>query len=80
FGKGRDAGVITGDVIHSPLQARYPELWMKDDVDPGHAVRTRRAFLERYCETDTVCCTAHFPSPSLARIGRWGDGFRCDPV
>ena len=78
--RARDAGVITGDVIHSPLQARYPELWMKDDVDPAQAVRTRRAFLERYCDTDTVCCTAHFPSPSLTRVRRWDDGFRCDPV
>jgi glyoxylase-like metal-dependent hydrolase (beta-lactamase superfamily II) len=80
FGKDRDAGVITGDLIHSPLQARHPELWMKDDVDPAHAVRTRRAFLERFCDTQTVCCASHFPSPSLTRIRRWGEGFRCDPV
>jgi glyoxylase-like metal-dependent hydrolase (beta-lactamase superfamily II) len=80
FGKGRDDGVITGDLIHSPLQARHPELWMKDDVDPDAATVTRRAFLERFCETGTVCCASHFPSPSLTRIGRWGDGFRCDPV
>jgi glyoxylase-like metal-dependent hydrolase (beta-lactamase superfamily II) len=80
FGRGRDDGVITGDVIHSPLQARYPELWMKDDVDPVHASQTRRSFLERLCDTATVCCSAHFPSPSLVRIGRWGDGFRCDPM
>ena len=80
FGRGRDDGVITGDLIHSPLQARYPELWMKDDVDPTHAARTRRSFLERFCDTETMCCSSHFPSPSLSRIGRWGEGFRCDVV
>jgi glyoxylase-like metal-dependent hydrolase (beta-lactamase superfamily II) len=80
FGRGHDAGVITGDAIHSPLQARYPELWMHYDVEPAKASRTRRAFLERYCDTETVCCTAHFPSPSLTRIRRWDSGFRCEAV
>lgn len=80
FGAGEDRGVITGDVIHSPLQARYPELEMKDDVDGPAAARTRRAVLERCCATGLLCCGSHFPSPSLARIGRWGDGFRCEPA
>src|SRR5260221_511963 len=42
------------------------------------AVRTRRNFLERYCDTDTLCCTMHFPSPSVGHIKRWGDGFRLE--
>ena len=73
---GRDA-VVTGDMIHTPLQARYPEISMRADFDPQQSARTRRTFLERYCDTPTVCCTAHFPSPSAAKITRWGDGFRC---
>jgi glyoxylase-like metal-dependent hydrolase (beta-lactamase superfamily II) len=76
---GREA-VLTGDLIHSPLQARYPELSMNSDVDPALAATTRRSFLETYCDTGTLCCTAHFPSPSVGRITRWGDGFRCEPV
>jgi hypothetical protein len=27
-----------------------------------------------------LCCTMHFPSPSVGHIKRWGDGFRCEPV
>ena len=72
--------VVTGDLIHSPLQARYPELHMRVDYDPAQAVATRRKFLEDYCDTATLCCMAHFPSPSVSRIKRWGDGFRCEPV
>jgi hypothetical protein len=53
---------------------------MKFDVDQARAATTRREFLERYCETETLCCTAHFPSPSAGKIQRWGDGFRCDPI
>ena len=80
LGRGRDDAIITGDVLHSPLQARYPELSMRADSDPKQAAVTRRGLLERCCDTDTLCCTAHFPSPSGGRISRWGDGFRCEPV
>jgi glyoxylase-like metal-dependent hydrolase (beta-lactamase superfamily II) len=76
---GKDA-VITGDLIHSPLQAKYPELSMRVDYDPKQGVETRRGFLESYCDTNTLCCFAHFPSPSRGHIKRWGEGFRCESV
>jgi glyoxylase-like metal-dependent hydrolase (beta-lactamase superfamily II) len=77
-GKGGDKAVFTGDLIHSPLQARYPELVMRVDTDRDQGVRTRRAFFERYCDTDTLCCTMHFPSPSVGYIKRWDSGFKLD--
>ena len=80
LGRGKDDAVFSGDLIHSPLQARYPEMSVKFDVDQAAAARTRRSFLERYCDTDTLCCTAHFPSPSVGKIRRKGDGFSCEPV
>jgi hypothetical protein len=72
--------VLTGDAIHSPLQARYPELSMFSDFDGKQAAGTRRALLERFCVTPPLCCTAHFPSPSAGRLTRWNEGFRCDPI
>jgi glyoxylase-like metal-dependent hydrolase (beta-lactamase superfamily II) len=72
--------VVSGDVLHSPLQARYPELSAAFDVDPKQSAVTRRRFLERFAETDTVCCMTHFPSPSLGKLKRWGEGFRCEPL
>lgn len=80
FGKGADMAVMSGDLMHSPLQARFPELSARFDTDPAQSAATRRSFLERYCDTRTICCTAHFPEPSSGRITRWGDGFRCTPV
>jgi glyoxylase-like metal-dependent hydrolase (beta-lactamase superfamily II) len=71
---GADA-VITGDMIHSPLQARYPELGMVSDYDPKQAGQTRRELFGRFCETPTLMCTAHFPSPSTGRFVRWRDSF-----
>jgi glyoxylase-like metal-dependent hydrolase (beta-lactamase superfamily II) len=80
FGRIREDAVFCGDLMHSPLQLRYPELSPKFDVDPAQAAKTRRSFLERYCETDTLCCTAHFPSPSAGKIRRKGNAFSCEMV
>src|SRR6266436_2043905 len=80
FGRGKDDAVFSGDLMHSPVQARYPELSAKFDVDQTQAATTRRNFLERYCDTDTLCCTAHFPSPSTGKIRRLGNGFSCEAV
>jgi glyoxylase-like metal-dependent hydrolase (beta-lactamase superfamily II) len=80
FGRTKDDAVFCGDLMHSPLQTLYPELSPKFDVDPAQSAVTRRGFLERYCDTDTLCCTAHFPSPSSGKIRRKGNGFTCEAV
>ncbi|MFL5280744.1 MAG: MBL fold metallo-hydrolase [Rhodopila sp.] len=72
---GADA-IIGGDMIHSPLQARYPELGMRADYDSGIAGESRRRVFGQICDTSTLFCSGHFPSPSIGRFTRWGDGFR----
>ena len=71
---GADA-IITGDMIHSPLQARYPEISQMSDFDPKQSGVSRRELFGRYCDTSTLMCTAHFPSPSMGRFVRWKDAF-----
>lgn len=80
MGRGKDDAVFSGDLMHSPLQTLYPELSIKFDVDPAKAATTRRSFLEGYCDTDTLCCTAHFPSPSVGKIRRKGNAFVCAAI
>ena len=75
---GEDA-LITGDMIHAPIQARYPELGMLSDYDSALAGRTRRELFGRFCDSPTLMCVAHFPWPSAGRFTRWGDGFRFVP-
>jgi glyoxylase-like metal-dependent hydrolase (beta-lactamase superfamily II) len=75
-GKAGSDALIGGDMIHSPLQARYPELGMFSDYDSALAGRTRRDVFGRFCDQSTLICTAHFPSPSTGRVTRWDDGFR----
>ena len=76
LGKGHNAAVLTGDLIHSPLQARFPELGMRADYDGRQGSITRRKFLECHCDTGILVCTGHFPSPSVGAVTRWENGFR----
>ena len=80
LGRRGEGAVMTGDLIHSPLQARYPDLSMRVDYNPAQGIATRRKFLETYCDTSTQCCFMHFPSPSRGYVKRWGDGFRCEYI
>jgi glyoxylase-like metal-dependent hydrolase (beta-lactamase superfamily II) len=68
--------LITGDMIHSPLQGKYPELSMMSDYDSGQAEQTRRKIFDRFCDEPTIICATHFPSPSTGRVQRWGDGYK----
>jgi glyoxylase-like metal-dependent hydrolase (beta-lactamase superfamily II) len=72
---GHDA-LIIGDMIHSPVQARYPDLGMRADYDSQQAGQTRRKVFDRFCDTPTLMCVVHFPSPSTGRVRRWGDGYK----
>ena len=76
---GKDA-IITGDMIHSPIQARYPELGMLSDYDSEIAGQSRHKLFGRFCDTSTLMCTAHFPQPCTGRITRWKDAFDFVPA
>ncbi|MGE5511656.1 MAG: MBL fold metallo-hydrolase [Bacteroidota bacterium] len=79
-GKAGQDAVITGDMIHSPIQARYPDLGMLSDYDSKLAGESRRRLFGRFCDTSTLMCTAHFPSPSTGRVKRWRDTFDIVPA
>lgn len=72
---GQDA-VVTGDLIHSPLQCAYPEWNFAYDEIPALAAQTRRRFLERHADTATVILASHFPSPSVGHFETAGNAFR----
>lgn len=67
--------LMIGDMMHSPLQCRHPDLVAFPDVDREQAKATRIAVMDKYCETDTLICTAHFRSPSIGHFVRFGDAF-----
>jgi glyoxylase-like metal-dependent hydrolase (beta-lactamase superfamily II) len=71
-GPGANA-VIAGDMIHSPLQARYPDLAMRVDYSP-QAGETRRKLFGGLCDTSTLFCTGAFPVPILRQDKTLGRG------
>jgi len=73
---GSARAVMSGDLIHSPLQLAFPEWSPRVDWDRARAALTRRRFLERHADTDTVVMTAHFPQPSTGHVLSAGDAFR----
>lgn len=73
--RGQDA-VITGDLMHHPIQCRYPEWDDNFDVDLPQAKKTRRAFCERYADTGILVLGTHFATPSAGKIVKKDDSFR----
>ncbi|MFZ0889768.1 MAG: MBL fold metallo-hydrolase [Candidatus Binataceae bacterium] len=73
--KGREA-VITGDLMHHPIQCAHPEWDDKFDSDGAQAKQTRRAFCERYADRDVLVLGTHFATPSCGKIVSQGASFR----
>ncbi|WP_408594143.1 MBL fold metallo-hydrolase [Limnohabitans sp.] len=68
--------IITGDLLHTVLQVIYPDWSTRFCADPVLSRHTRKAFLERYANTDVMILPAHFPRPTAGYIERDSHGFR----
>lgn len=60
--------VITGDIMHHPLQMAIPDKHCAFDHDQPQACCTRRAFLSRYQDSDALVIGSHFPEPTAGRV------------
>ncbi len=60
--------VFAGDLMHHPLQVPEPQLSSIFCSDAEQSRITRKAFVERYTDSDTVILPAHFPGRSAGRI------------
>ncbi len=74
-GGGREA-VLCSDLMHHPLQIRYPDWSTNFCVDKAQARVTRANFLAACAGAGTLVFPAHFPSPTGGRIERDGSGYR----
>ncbi len=75
---GQDA-VITGDLVHHPIQFENLDWVSNPDVDPAAAIATRRRFTERYCDDHTLILGTHFGGPSCGHLRPHGGAWRLDP-
>jgi glyoxylase-like metal-dependent hydrolase (beta-lactamase superfamily II) len=70
--------VITGDLMHHPIQMAEPHWCSHFDVDPEQARKTRRAFCERYADRPIAVLGTHFHHPTSGRIVTHRDAWRLD--
>lgn len=73
--RGEEA-VMSGDLIHSPIQCAEPDWCSAACFDKEQARRTRRDFLEACVDSGRLVLTAHFPSPSIGWVERQGAAYR----
>ncbi len=74
-GGGREA-IMSGDIMHHPVQAAEPQWSSSFCMDPTEAAATRRTFLERNADTGRLILAAHFPTPTVGTIIASDNSFR----
>lgn len=74
---GEETALMSGDVIHHPLQLIRPGWSSRACEDPHLSAVSRTKMLERVADTNTLLCPAHFGSPTMGHvISHATDGFR----
>ncbi len=71
-----EQAIITGDLMHHPVQCAEPQWHCNADWDSERAVATRREFFDRYADTPTLILGTHFATPCRGKIVRDGDRWR----
>ena len=68
--------VITGDLLHHPVQCAHPRWLDSFDVDRGQAEQTRIEFLKSCADDGTLVLATHFATPTSGLILPDGDAGR----
>ena len=73
--RGEEA-VITGDLMHHPIQLADPSRQANFDMDKAQAALTRREFVERFANSKVRIIGSHFCDPTSGWIERHGSGWQ----
>ena len=76
--KGQEA-VITGDMMHHPVQLAVPHIPGNFDMDKEAGIRTRQSFIDRFANRNVLIIGSHFCEPTGGRIVRDGGDCRFVP-
>ncbi len=72
---GQEA-VITGDIMHSPIQIAVPDWIVNFDMDRGLAAGQRARFVKAAADKPLLIIGSHFPQPTAGRIVSDGSSWR----
>jgi len=73
--KGEEA-VITGDLMHHPMQCAMPHRQATFDMDKETGRQTRIGFVEKYADSGVLVIGAHFAEPTAGHIATAENGDR----
>ena len=73
---GGTAGVITGDMVHHPVQLADPHIYSKADSDSPMAIATRVRCFSEWCNDRTRVLGTHFASPTVVGLEAAGKGYK----
>jgi glyoxylase-like metal-dependent hydrolase (beta-lactamase superfamily II) len=76
LGSGREQAILCADLMHHPLQVRYPDWSTRFCTAPAQARTTRIGFFNEHAGTGRLIFPAHFPTPTGGTIVRDGKDFR----
>lgn len=65
--RGRRA-VLTGDLLHNPIEVRHPEWTKVFDQDKQAAREQRLRFLDAHTDVDITVLAAHFSGPTAGHV------------
>ena len=66
--------VITGDLMHHPMQVAMPHRQATFDMDKEAGRQTRMGFVEKYADSGVMVIGAHFAGPTAGHITTHGEG------
>jgi glyoxylase-like metal-dependent hydrolase (beta-lactamase superfamily II) len=75
-GSPQTSVVLSGDIMHTPLQCAEPQLNSCFCVDAEMARATRRRFIETFVDRPVMIIPAHFPTPTAGWIRSQDGSFR----
>jgi glyoxylase-like metal-dependent hydrolase (beta-lactamase superfamily II) len=71
---GGESGIITGDLMHHPMQCAMPHRDATFDMDKDGGRASRVGFVDKYKDSGTVIIGAHFFEPTAGHIETGADG------
>ncbi len=75
-----EEALISGDMIHHPIQIVEQTWPAVPDYDPAAAVSTRKRMLEALADSSTLLIGTHFADPAAGYVRRDGGHWKWDPT
>jgi len=73
---GGQEAIITGDMMHHPIQLIEPGRHANFDMDKAQGARTRREFVDRVADQNVLVIGSHFTDPTSGWVVRDGKSWK----